>query len=60
MGVPEGAPVGTGVVDHLALVSADLDATIDFYTGSLEMRLARVVPKRDESDDILVEVTTGY
>ena len=47
-GGPEGAPVGTGGVDHLALISADLGATIEFYTGILKMRLTHVVPNRDD------------
>ena len=45
---PAAGPVGTGGVDHLALISSDLDATIRFYTGVLGMRLTRVIPNRDE------------
>src|SRR5713226_337763 len=41
-------PVYTGGVDHLALISSDLEATIDFYTGVLGMRLTRIVENRDE------------
>ncbi len=44
--VPE--PVATGGVHHLALISSDLDATIDFYTEILQMRLTRVVSNRDD------------
>ncbi|MDP6709520.1 MAG: VOC family protein [Alphaproteobacteria bacterium] len=44
----DAAPLGTGGVDHLALISSDLDATIRFYTEILGMRLAKVVPNRDE------------
>jgi len=47
-GSTESAPLGTGGVDHLALISSDLDATIRFYTEVLGMRLAKVVPNRDE------------
>jgi catechol 2,3-dioxygenase-like lactoylglutathione lyase family enzyme len=35
-------------VDHLALICADLDATIRFYTEVLSMRLTKIVPNRDE------------
>jgi catechol 2,3-dioxygenase-like lactoylglutathione lyase family enzyme len=34
--------------DHLALISFDLKATIDFYTEVLGMRLTRIVENRDE------------
>jgi catechol 2,3-dioxygenase-like lactoylglutathione lyase family enzyme len=42
------APIGTGGVDHLALISSDLDATIQFYTEVLGMHLTRIVANRDE------------
>ena len=45
---PAPCPVGTGGVDHLALISSDLDATVRFYTGVLGMRLTRVIENRDE------------
>ena len=45
---PENGPVGTGGVDHLALISSDLDATIRFYTEVLHMRLAKVIQNHDE------------
>src|SRR6516165_4375808 len=38
----------TDGVDHLALISSDLEATIDFYTGLLGMRLTRIVQNRDD------------
>lgn len=38
----------TGGVDHLALISSDLEATIDFYTTVLGMRITRIVENRDE------------
>ncbi len=41
-------PVATGGVHHLALISSDLDATIDFYTEILRMRLTRIVSNRDD------------
>jgi glyoxylase I family protein len=40
--------VVTGGVDHLALICSDLDATIQFYTSVLGMRLTKVVENRDE------------
>ena len=40
--------VGTEGVDHLALISSDLGATIDFYTSVLQMRLTKIVANRDE------------
>ncbi len=45
---PAAGPVGTGGVDHLALISSDLDATLRFYTGVLNMRLTRVIQNRDD------------
>jgi catechol 2,3-dioxygenase-like lactoylglutathione lyase family enzyme len=41
-------PVYTGGVDHLALISSDLEATIHFYTEVIGMRLTRIVQNRDE------------
>ena len=44
-----GSPaVYTGGVDHLALICFDIDATIQFYTGVLKMRLTNIIPNRDE------------
>ncbi|MFP6714949.1 MAG: VOC family protein [Alphaproteobacteria bacterium] len=40
--------VGTDGVDHLALISSDLGATIEFYTSVLQMRLTKIVANRDE------------
>ncbi len=45
---PAAGPVGTGGVDHLALISSDLDATLRFYTGVLNMRLTRVIQNLDD------------
>ena len=47
-GEPAQHSVRTGGVDHLALISSDLDATIKFYTEVLGMRLTRIVQNRDE------------
>src|SRR5216684_6717957 len=41
-------PVYTGGVDHLALISSNLEATIHFYTEVIGMRLTRIVQNRDE------------
>lgn len=39
---PEPRPAGTRGVDHLALVTEDMPATMDFYTRVLGMRLVHV------------------
>ena len=44
---PAAEPLRTNGVDHLALISSDLDATIAFYTGVLKMRLTKVIANRD-------------
>jgi catechol 2,3-dioxygenase-like lactoylglutathione lyase family enzyme len=44
---PAAEPPRTNSVDHLALISSDLDATIQFYTGVLKMRLTKVIANRD-------------
>ena len=41
-------PAYTGGVDHLALISSDLDKTIRFYTEVVGMRLTQVFQNRDE------------
>ena len=40
--------VQTEGVDHLALICSNLEATIEFYSEMLGMRLTRIVPNRDE------------
>ena len=47
-GALESEPVGTGGVDHLALICSNLDATIQFYTDVLKMRLTQVIPNHDD------------
>ena len=47
-GAPESGPVGTAGVDHLALICSDIDATIQFYTDVLKMRLTKVIPNHDD------------
>ncbi len=39
---------GTGGVDHLAMISSDIERTIEFYTGILGMTVTRIVQNRDE------------
>ncbi len=41
-------PVYTGGVDHLALISLDLEKTIQFYTEVVGMMLTNVITNRDE------------
>lgn len=45
---PATTDVITAGVDHLALISSDLERTVDFYTGVVSMRLTKVVRNRDE------------
>ncbi len=45
---PASPPAYTGGVDHLALISSDLDKTIRFYTEVVGMRLTQVFQNRDE------------
>lgn len=40
--------VPTSGVDHLALICSDLEATIQFYTQVLGMRLTNIITNRDE------------
>ena len=47
-GQGEANPVQTGGVDHLALICADLEATIRFYIEVLGMRLTQIVENRDD------------
>lgn len=42
------SPVQTGGVDHLALICSNLEATIQFYSEVLGMRLTRIVQNRDD------------
>ena len=47
-GSGEPKPAQTSGVDHLALICADLEATIRFYVEVLGMRLTRIVENRDD------------
>ena len=53
------SPVGTGGVDHLALICSDLEATVTFYTQVLGMRLAKVIPNRDEPSSTHIFLDMG-
>ena len=41
-------PVGTGGVDHLALICSDVEQTIEFYTEVVGMTINKIVPNRDD------------
>lgn len=60
-GAPAPSSVRTGGVDHLALISSDLDATIRFYTEIIGLRLTRVVQNRDDptSTHIFLDIGGG-
>ena len=45
---PNSHSTGTGGVDHLALISSDIESTIEFYTNVVEMKLSKVLQNRDE------------
>jgi catechol 2,3-dioxygenase-like lactoylglutathione lyase family enzyme len=47
-GQTQSKSVQTGGADHLALICADLEATIHFYGEVLGMRLTRIVQNRDD------------
>ena len=51
--------VGTGGVDHLALICSDLDATIRFYTDVLGMRLTNIVANRDDETSTHIFLDMG-
>lgn len=51
--------VGTGGVDHLALICSDLEATIRFYTEVIGLRLTRIVQNRDEPTSTHVFLNLG-
>ncbi len=53
------APVGTGGVDHLALICSDIGQTIEFYTEVVGMTLNKVVPNRDEPSSTHIFLDMG-
>jgi len=56
---PAPQPPRTRGVDHLALISSDLEATIRFYTEALGMRLTRIVQNRDEPSSTHIFLDMG-
>ena len=57
---PAGAvSVGTGGVDHLALICSDVAQTIEFYTEVLGMTLNKIVPNRDEPSSTHIFLDMG-
>ncbi len=52
-------PVGTNGLDHLALISSNLDKTIDFYVNVLGMKLVKVIPNRDEPSSTHIFLDMG-
>ncbi|MCA8929462.1 MAG: VOC family protein [Alphaproteobacteria bacterium] len=57
---PAGAArVGTGGVDHLALICSDVGQTIEFYTQVLGMTLNKIVPNRDEPSSTHIFLDMG-
>ena len=55
------AAIGTGGVDHLALICSDVGRTIEFYTQVVGMSLNKIVPNRDElsSSHIFLDMGGG-
>ena len=52
-------PVGTGGVDHLALICSDVGQTIAFYTEVVGMTLNKVVANRDEPSSTHIFLDMG-
>lgn len=55
----ETATVSTAGVDHLALICSDMEATVQFYTEILNMRLAKVITNRDDPTSTHVFLDMG-
>ncbi len=51
--------VPTAGVDHLALICSDLEATIEFYTTVLGMRLTKIMVNRDEPSSTHIFLDMG-
>jgi len=51
--------VGTGGVDHLALICADVGRTIEFYTEVVGMSLSKIVRNRDEPSSTHIFLDMG-
>ena len=50
---------GTGGVDHLAMISSDIEQTIEFYTGVLGMTVTDIIQNRDEPSSTHVFLDMG-
>ena len=53
------ASVGTGGVDHLALICSDVGRTIEFYTEVVGMTINMIVPNRDEPSSTHIFLDMG-
>lgn len=53
------APVGTGGVDHLALICSDIGQTIEFYTDVVGMTINKIIPNRDEPSSTHIFMDMG-
>jgi len=49
----------TGGVDHLAMISSDIERTIEFYTNVLGMRVANIIQNRDEPSSTHIFLDMG-
>lgn len=58
-GEPPAGTVPTAGVDHLALICSDLEATIEFYTTVLGMRLTKIMTNRDEPSSTHIFLDMG-
>ena len=50
---------GTGGVDHLAMISSDIERTIEFYTGVLGMTVTDIIQNRDEPSSTHIFLDMG-
>ncbi len=50
---------GTGGVDHLAMISSDLERTIEFYTNVLGMTVTNIIQNRDEPSSTHIFLDMG-
>lgn len=50
---------GTGGVDHLAMISSNIERTIEFYTGVLGMTVANIIQNRDEPSSTHIFLDMG-
>ena len=51
--------IGTGGVDHLAMISSNIERTIDFYTSVLGMKVTRIVQNRDDPTSTHIFLNMG-